>query len=107
MISKTVKVSCIVVALLGSFLAEAQQERKRRPNPKTILAKMDTDENGLVSLDEFKAAPMNEDFKIEVVEKRFKKMDEDESGEVDLEELKKAMKHMKRRGRSHQGPKDH
>lgn len=106
MISKTVKVSCLAVALLGSFLAQAQQERKRRPQPEKILAKMDTDDNGSVSLDEFKAAPMNEDFKIEVLEKRFKKMDEDDNGEIDIEELKKAVRHMKRRGRPQHGPKD-
>ncbi|OZV69076.1 EF-hand domain-containing protein [Winogradskyella aurantia] len=100
MISKTVRVSFIIVVMFGYFTSQAQQERKRELHPETILSKMDTDENGTVSLDEFKATRRNKNLKVEVVEKRFKLMDEDASGEVDLDELKKAMKHMKR----HRGP---
>jgi hypothetical protein len=100
MISKTVKVGFIIVAMFGCFSSQAQQERKRKLHPETILSKMDTDENGTVSLDEFKATRRNKNLKVEVIEKRFKRMDEDASGEVDLDELKKAMKHMK----GHRGP---
>lgn len=103
MISQSAKLSLVIIAMLGYFTINAQQERRGKPNPEKVMAKMDANENGTISLEEFKAAPMNQDFKDEVVEKRFSRMDADENGEVNLEELKKALKHMKhRRGHRHQ-----
>lgn len=97
MISKKVKVSLLVAAILGIFSTQAQQKRRGQPNPDKIMAKVDSDENGTISLEEFKAARMNQDFKDEVVEKRFRQMDMDDNGQVNLDELKKAIEHRKHR----------
>ena len=106
MISKTVKMSLAAMAIVGCFSIQAQQERRGRPSPEKVMTKKDADESGTISFEEFKAAPLNQDFKDDVVEKRFNRMDEDENGEVTMDELKKALKHMKHRRGHRPKPED-
>jgi Ca2+-binding EF-hand superfamily protein len=94
---KTVKVGLVIVAMFGYGTIQSQTERRGKPSPDKVMEKIDADENGTISLAEFKAAPINQDFKEEVVIKRFSRMDEDKNGEINIEELKKAIKHMKHR----------
>jgi Ca2+-binding EF-hand superfamily protein len=57
-----------------------------RPNPKEHFKKMDADNNGTVSLEEFKSNPRAKENPEKATE-IFKKMDADSSGGVTLEEM--------------------
>lgn len=104
MISKTLKISLFVFTLCSMTFVNAQErEGKRKPNPEKIFKKFDTDANGSISLDEFKAHRMKDESKAELIEKRFARMDADENGEVDMAEFKKALAKMK--GRKAHKPK--
>ncbi len=60
---------------------------KGRPNPERIFKKLDADNNGSVSLDEFKAGPRAQKDP-EKAEEIFKRIDKDGNGELSLEEFK-------------------
>ncbi|WP_430466624.1 hypothetical protein [Winogradskyella ouciana] len=101
MISKTLKVGLFVVAIGSMAFCNAQErEGKRKPNPEKIFKKLDSDANGSISLEEFKANRMKDESKVELLEKRFARMDADSSGDLDMVEFKKALARMK-------GRKDH
>lgn len=64
-----------------------KKEGKQPPDPEKMFKKLDTDSNGAVSLDEFKASPRgqkNPDKAGEI----FKKIDADSNGSISLEEFK-------------------
>lgn len=62
-------------------------DKGKRPTPEEIFKKLDTNNDGSLSLEEFKAGPMaqHDPAKAEEV---FKKMDADGNGSVSLEEFK-------------------
>jgi len=97
-------VAVLVVGLIGAGVViaaegEGEQERKRarkeggRPGPEKILAVMDKDGDGKVTLEEYTA------FSLERAEERFKKMDADGDGVVVKEEMLK-------RGGHPRGPRE-
>ncbi len=58
-----------------------------RPNPEEIFKKLDTNNDGSLSLDEFKAGPRAQK-EPDKAEAAFKKMDKDNDGKLTLEEFK-------------------
>lgn len=59
----------------------------KRPNPEEIFKKLDTNTDGSISLDEFKAGPLGQKDPAKA-EEVFKKIDADSSGGISLEEFK-------------------
>ena len=61
--------------------------RRERPNPEEAFKKLDTNNDGSVNLDEFKAGPMAQR-NPERAEEAFKRMDKNSDGKLSLEEFK-------------------
>lgn len=105
----------IATALLcaGTFVqAEepAATEKPKRPTPpaaEDAFKKADTNNDGQISMEEYKAVmaeraknrPNGKEMPADMIEKRFKSMDTDNSGAISLEEFKK--------GREMRGPQNH
>lgn len=66
--------------------APAKPEKKA-PNPEKMFKKLDTDGNGSISLEEFKASPRGQKDPAKA-EEHFKKLDADSKDGVSLEEFK-------------------
>lgn len=83
-------IQTLAVLAIASGFAFAQdspkKERKQR-DPEAVFKKLDTDGNGSLSLDEFKASPMGKRNE-ERATKIFGKMDADSNGSVSLDEFK-------------------
>ncbi len=62
-------------------------DKGKRPPPEEIFKKLDTNTDGSLSLDEFKAGPRGQKDPAKA-EEVFKKMDADSNGSVTLEEFK-------------------
>jgi len=91
--SNILKISVLTLALCSFTFANAQEKKKK--NPEKMFKKMDSDANGTISLDEFKAAKPKAD--ADKLAKRFSKMDADASGEVSMDEFKKFTAKMAKR----------
>ncbi|MEO8353836.1 MAG: EF-hand domain-containing protein [Chthoniobacteraceae bacterium] len=66
--------------------------RGQRPNPEAMFKQLDKDNDGSVSLEEFKAGPMGQR-NPERAEGAFKGMDKDSDGKLTLDEMKAARPH--------------
>ncbi|WP_405291072.1 EF-hand domain-containing protein [Algibacter sp. Ld11] len=89
MTSKKLKFGLVIVALCAVSITNAQD--KKKPDPEKMFASYDTNEDKLITLDEFKAKKRKKEMEAEVLEKRFAKMDADSNGSVTLEEFKAGM----------------
>jgi hypothetical protein len=90
-IMKTCIQTLAIMALAASFSfaeeAPKGPDKGKRPNPEKLFKKLDTDNTGSLSLDEFKASPMAKR-NPEKAEQIFNKMDKDSADGVSLEEFK-------------------
>lgn len=88
MISKTLKIGLLGIALCSiSFVNGQERKGKKKGSPEELFKKLDTDANGTISLDEFKAKPMKEESKEAMLDKRFNALDANANGELTLEEF--------------------
>ncbi|MEP3838970.1 MAG: hypothetical protein ABJM36_15095 [Algibacter sp.] len=95
----TVKLGVLALGLFGFSLSMSAQEKKE-PNFEKILKKFDADENGSVSLEEFKNAKRKNEIPAEKLEKQYVKLDADKDGAVTLVELKENWGKSKGKGRN-------
>lgn len=86
------KTGTLVVALLTFSLTNAQDKGRKKPNPEKRFQKIDTDQDGVISLEEFKNKKSKKEVSEEKLEKRFSRIDADGNGAVTLEEFKQAKK---------------
>jgi Ca2+-binding EF-hand superfamily protein len=77
----------IALATSLSFGEDKSPKEKKAPNPEKAFKKLDTDNNGSLSLEEYKASPMGTRAG-EKAEPKFKKLDTDGNGSVNLDEFK-------------------
>ena len=66
---------------------EPEKGRKRHPDPEKIFKKLDADNSGGISLEEFKASPRAQQNPARA-EEIFNKIDADDNGSITLEEFK-------------------
>lgn len=88
---------------LGVSLGAMAQEKKKdapqkpRPNPEELFKKLDKNNDGKVTLDEFTAMAKEKEMK-ERMEKRFKMLDKGNKGYLTLDDMKNAPPPGKRPG---------
>ncbi|GGK25919.1 hypothetical protein GCM10007962_20250 [Yeosuana aromativorans] len=75
----------LALGLIGFTQANAQN---KKPDPQKMFNSIDTNKDGSISLEEFKAKKRKQEVKPEVLEKRYAHMDADNNGSVTLEEFK-------------------
>ena len=97
MTSNKLKFGLVAVALCAVSFPYAQE--KERPTPEKMFASYDTDEDKLISLDEFKAKKRRKEVEAAVLEKRYAKMDADSNGSVTFDEFKAGMEKGKGEGK--------
>ena len=97
MTSKKLKLGLVVMALFAVTITNAQD--KKKPDPEKMFASYDTDEDKLISLDEFKAKKRRKEVEAAVLEKRYAKMDADSNGSVTFDEFKAGMEKGKGEGK--------
>jgi Ca2+-binding EF-hand superfamily protein len=79
--------SIIALATSLSFGEEKAPKEKKTPDPEKTFKKIDTDDNGSLSLEEYKASPMGTRAG-DKAEPKFKKLDTDGNGSLNLDEFK-------------------
>lgn len=77
----------IALATSLSFGEDQAPKEKKNPDPEKTFKKFDTDANGSLSLEEYKASPMGTRAGDKAAPK-FKKLDTDGNGSVNLDEFK-------------------
>lgn len=87
MISKTLKVSLLIIALGSISFVNAQDEkRKNKHNPEELFKKLDANNDDSLSLEEFKGKRQRKD-REEIIGNNFKELDADANGSLSLEEF--------------------
>jgi len=88
MISKTLKVSLVMILLCSiSFVNAQERQREKKHNPEELFKSLDTNADGELSLEEFTSKRRREDIKAEAINDRFKSLDNDMNGSVSMEEF--------------------
>jgi Ca2+-binding EF-hand superfamily protein len=81
----TLKLATLALVFFAISTSEAQE--KKAPNFEKMLKRFDSDENGSISLEEFKSAKRKKEVAPKKLEKNFAKIDANSDGKVTLEEL--------------------
>ena len=98
MISKTLKLSVLIIAICAVSFTEAQErQRKHRPSPEELFQKLDANDDGELSLDEFKDKRQRKEIKEETLNEHFKELDTDSNGSLSQEEFKARKEVMKQK----------
>ena len=97
------KFGIFVLALSAVSFANAQE--KKKASPEKMFKRIDADNNGAISLEEFKAKKMKDESKEAMIEKKFAKMDADGNKSLSIEEFKKAMMQMEKQKMKKQAKK--
>lgn len=85
----TLKTGVLALGLFTFAMGNAQDRQK--PDPEKMFTALDTNKDGSISLEEFKARKRKQEVSDADLEKRFAKVDADANGLVTLEEFKTAM----------------
>lgn len=89
MITKTLKSGFFIIAIASFSFASAQEVGEViEDNSRKMFKHLDMDEDGKITLQEFKTRRVKAPSKAEQVEKRFVSMDTDENGYVDKAEFR-------------------
>ena len=91
---KMLKTGTLVLALFAFSLTNAQE--KKKPNAEKKFKKIDKNDDGRISLVEFKNKKAKKEVSEAKKEKRFAKIDADSNGFISLEEFKKSKKRKKK-----------
>ncbi len=82
----TLKFGTLALGLFAFYQGKAQDRQK--PDSEKMFTFLDTNKDGSISLEEFKARKRRNEVSDEMQEKRFAKIDTDADGTVTLEEFK-------------------
>lgn len=93
------KFSVLVVCLFAFTQINAQDTKREKPTPAERFAKIDTNQDGVLSLEEFSAKKGKKETTAEEQAERFAKIDTDANGTISLEEFsaKKGKKKKKKK----------
>ncbi len=83
----TLKIGTLALALFVFSFADAQE--KKKPTPEKMFKNLDINEDGAISLEEFKGKKNKKGLHPEKLEKVFARIDIDANGSITLEEFKK------------------
>jgi Ca2+-binding EF-hand superfamily protein len=92
----TLKLGVVALGLFAYSQTTTAQDKK--PDPEKMFKSFDANEDGSISLEEFKNKKRKNEVPAERLEKNFARMDEDSNGSVTLEEFKTAGEKMKSKG---------
>lgn len=92
MVTKTLKIGLFVMAVASfSFVGAQEKLTQNKVDSQKMFTHIDTDANGSISLEEFKANRMKDPSKKVQVEKRFSQIDTDANGSIDKKEFQTFM----------------
>lgn len=82
------------ILALGLFaFSQGNAQNKKQPDPEKVFIALDTNKDGVISLEEFKNKKRKTEVSAEVIEKRYAKMDANADGGVTLNEFKEVAIH--------------
>lgn len=80
---------CVAIVMVAAVSPAVSAADKKAPDPAKVFAKKDADNDGALTLEEYKAGLKEQ--APEKIDKRFKKIDANGDGKLSLEEFKAGM----------------